>query len=249
MGQSYRGGHTHTIMDWSSLIFLSLASCLLGEASARKSSLSYGQGRLGRHLRYGGLKKQGFYSKPYGRYGYKEVSGGPRLGTQLREGLHNTLTDLHAKLRQMINKNSFPSTKQDMVTMQGIQRNTLESDFKDTEIRTLDVIDLRSSQDGPNIETKIVAAFPLRQIVPQSKVDVGPMVPPLTLTDVLPSSVATISSKLLSPSPPPPSPSLPPSKPPSLLQAIPAVPGKQVTPQIDPQDLSPKFQPVPAVPR
>merc|ERR1712106_263978 len=189
---------------------LSLASCLLGEASAWKSSPSYGQGRLGRHLRYGGVKKQGFYSKPYRRYGYTVVSGGPGLGMQPREGLTNRVMDLHAKPRQVVNMNSFLSTKQDMVTMQGIQRNTLESDFKDAEIRTLDVIDLRSSQDGPNIETKIVAAFPPRQIVPQSKVDVGPMVPPPTLTNVLPSSVATISSKSLSPSPPPSSPSLPP---------------------------------------
>merc|ERR1712106_778759 len=224
---------------------LSLASCLLGEASAWKSSLSYGQGRLGRHLRYGGVKKQGFYSKPYRRYGYTVVSGGLGLGTQLREGLHNTLMDIHAKLRQVINKNDFPSTKQDMVTMKGIQRNTLESDFKDTEIKTLDVINLRSSQDVPNIEPKIVAAFPSRQIVPQSKVDVGPMVSPTTLTKVLPSSVPSISSKLLSHSPPPLSPSLPPS----LPQATPAVPGKQVTLQTDSEDLSPKFQAVPAVPR
>merc|ERR1712106_154402 len=245
MGQSYRGGHTHTIMDWSSLIFLSLASCLLGEASAWKSSLSYGQGRLGRHLRYGGVKKQGFYSKPYRRYGYTVVSGGPGLGTRLWEGLPNRVMDLHAKPRQVINKNSFPSTKQDMVTMKGIQRNTLESDFKDTEIKTLDVINLRSSQDVPNIEPKIVPAFPSRQTVPQSKVDVGPIVSPPSLTKVLPSSVPSISSKLLSPSPPPSSPSLPPS----LPQATPAVPGKQVTLQTDSEDLSPKFQAVPAVPR
>merc|ERR1712106_844214 len=190
-------------MDWSSLIFLSLASCLLGEASAWKSSLSYGQGRLGRHLRYGGVKKQGFFSKPYRRYGYTVVSGGPGLGTQLREGLPNRVIDLHAKPRQVNNKNSFPSTKQDIVMMQGIQRNTLESDFKDTEIKILDVINLRSTQDVPNIEPKIVAAFPSRQIVPQSNVDVGPMVSPRTLANVLPSSVPTLSSKLLSTSPPP----------------------------------------------
>merc|ERR1712128_289573 len=105
--------------------------------------------------------------------------------------------------RQVNNKNSFPSTKQDIVMMQGIQRNTLESDFKDTEIKILDVINLRSTQDVPNIEPKIVAAFPSRQIVPQSKVDVGPMVSPPRLTKVLPSLVPSISSKLLSPSPPP----------------------------------------------
>merc|ERR1712106_516915 len=209
---------------------LSLASCLLGEASAWKSSVSYGQGRLGRHLRYGGLKKQGFFSKPYRRYGYKVVSGGPGLGVQLREGLHKRVMDLHVKPRQVINKNVFRSTKQDKVTMQGIQRNTLERDFKNTEIKTLDVINLRSTQDVPNIEPKIVPAFPSRQIVPQSNVDVGPMVSPPTLANVLPYSVPTLSSKLLSTSPPPAS--FPPSPPPCPKPSQPCLASKSPLGQI-----------------